>query len=362
LLHLHVDAEVVALVAMLHFLAGIIQAPISGAVIDKFDAKKLMLFLVGFEIVTTLGLLLVHTKEDLFLLYMLVFFKMAAASFYFTTEMSLLPKLLVGENLQKANEIHSMIWSFSYTLGMAVSGFVVYFFGIFIAFCLDALLFCFAFYILSGIDFKIKKVVTTHNSLMVMMKESLTYLHQNATARHLMFVHAFVGLSAFDALVALMVERYYTPFVATSLALGLLHAMRAVGLVVGPMILSRWITKQTFVYVFLLQGVGVWLWAYVMEWFYLSLIASVFVGLWTTTLWSYSYTLLQKNIAKEYYGRVVAYNDMLFLVVAALTSYGVGFLVKHQWSLESITLCLGSGFILGGVYYWWIVQTQHIKS
>jgi predicted MFS family arabinose efflux permease len=138
--------------------------------------------------------------------------------------------------------------------------------------------------------------------------------------------------------------------------------MRAVGLVVGPMMLSRWITKQTFMYVFLLQGVGVWLWAYVMEWFYLSLIASVFVGLWTTTLWSYSYTLLQKNIAKEYYGRVVAYNDMLFLVVAALTSYGVGFLVQHQWSLESITLCLGSGFILGGVYCWWIVQTQHIKS
>jgi hypothetical protein len=97
-----------------------------------------------------------------------------------------------------------------------------------------------------------------------------------------------------------------------------------------------------------------------MEWFYLSVFISFFVGLSTTTLWSYTYTLLQKNIDKNYYGRVVAYNDMLFLAVAACTSYGVGFLSQHQWSLEAITMLMGSGFFVGGLYYRWIVKTKSV--
>ena len=128
LLDMNVPAEVVAFTAMLHFLAGVIQAPFSGSIIDSVKPKKLMLFLISVEIFATLFLILVNSLSDLWLLYTLIFIKMAAASFYFTTEMSLLPKILHGSKLQKANELHSIIWSFSYTLGMALSGFIVYWF------------------------------------------------------------------------------------------------------------------------------------------------------------------------------------------------------------------------------------------
>ena len=96
--------------------------------------------------------------------------------------------------------------------------------------------------------------------------------------------------------------------------------------------------------------------------FYLSLIASFIVGLFTTTLWSYTYTLLQKNIHEKYYGRIVAYNDMLFLTTAAFTSYMIGFLTANDFSLESTTLILGSCFIFGAVYFAWIIRTQNIKE
>jgi MFS family permease len=361
LLNMKVSAEVVAFVAMLHFLSGIIQAPFSGSIIDKMKPKKLMLILITFEIFATLFLVFVNDVSDLWLLYMLIFIKMAAASFYFTTEMSLLPKLLAGNKLQKANELHSIIWSFSYTLGMAISGFVVYLLGVKVAFVLDACMFVVAFVLLYNLDIKVE-IIKSGENLLEMMRDTFRYLKRFPHALHLMLIHSFVGLTAFDALVALMVDKYYASAIATSLALGLLHASRALGLVVGPIILSRWVNNRRISYIFVFQALAVWLWAVIMKDFYMSLIASVIVGLFTTTLWSYTYTLLQKNIEPKYYGRIVAYNDMLFLSSAAFTSFMIGFLATDGYSLEFITVLIGFGFVFGGFYFSWILKSQKIKD
>ena len=361
LLDMKVSPEIVAFVAMLHFLAGVIQAPFSGTIIDSVKPKLLMLTLIIVEIFATLFLILVTEVSDLWLLYTLILFKMAAASFYFTTEMSLLPKILDGDKLQKANELHSIIWSFSYTLGMAISGFVVYYLGVKTAFVLDAMMFVVAFIMLFTLKLEVD-VIKSEENLLEMMRGTFSYLKQNPLAVHLMLVHAFIGLTAFDALVALMVDKYYASVIATSLALGMLHSARAVGLVIGPIILGRWVNNRAITYVFYGQALAVLLWAGLMHNFYLSLFASVIVGLFTTTLWSYTYTLLQKNIEEKYYGRIVAYNDMLFLSSAAFTSFMIGFLATHEFSLEQIAIVISGGFMLGGFYFAWLLKYKNISE
>ena len=361
LIELNVSASVVGFVAMLNFLAGVVQAPLSGPIIDRMNPKKLMLALIGVEIIATISLVFVTQLSDLWLLYLLIFFKMAAASFYFTTEMSLLPKILHGKKLQRSNELHSIIWSLSYTLGMAISGFVVYVFGIKIAFILDGFMFLIAFGLLYKTEIKIE-ILKIEENIFMMMQESFVYFKKNPKALHLMLIHSFVGLTAFDALVALMVEQYYASIIAASLALGLLHSARAIGLVIGPIYIGKWINNKRLLYIFIAQGLAIWLWAFVMHNFYLSLVVSVVVGFFTTTLWSYSYTLLQKNIDEKYYGRVVAYNDMLFLSSAAFTSYMIGFLATHSFSLEFITVIIGTGFLIGAIYYKFVLRTQNIKG
>ena len=359
LINLEVSAQTVAFVAMLHFLAGVIQAPLSGSIIDKMNPKKLLLILISFEIVATFCLIFIDTVDDLNLLYVLIFIKMAAASFYFTTEMSLLPKILSGIKLQKANELHSIIWSFSYTLGMAISGFVVFWFGIKFAFILDTSMFIIGFILLLklSLDIEIKK---SSENLLQMMADTFRYVKRNPIALHLMLLHAFMGLTAFDALVALMVDKYYAGVIATSLGLGLLHASRAFGLVIGPIFLTKWTKNKYMAYIFYAQALAVLFWSYMMDNFYLSLLASVVVGFFTTTLWSYTYTLLQKNIDSKYYGRIVAYNDMLFLGTAALTSFMIGFLATHDFELEQIAIFISIGFIIGGLYFTWIIKTKKL--
>jgi len=268
----------------------------------------------------------------------------------------------MGKKLQTANEIHSIIWSLSYTFGMALSGFVVYWLGVKTAFILDAFLFMVGFVLLYQLEIKVEFIKSSEN-LYEMMRDTFRYLKRFPHAVHLMLVHSFVGLTAFDALVALMVDKYYASVIATSLALGLVHASRAIGLVVGPILFAKYINKnKKIIYIFIFQGLAVWLWAMLMKDFYLSLLASVVVGLFTTTLWSYTYTLLQKNIEQKYYGRIVAYNDMLFLSSAAFTSYVIGLLASNGFSLEFITFLIGVGFMVGALYFAWILKSQKIKE
>jgi len=361
LIQLEVSAVIISLTAAMHFVAGIVQAPFSGTIIDRIQPKKLMLFLLGLEVIATLCLLSIATLHDIWFLFVLIFVRMAAASFYFTAEMSLLPRILPPNHLQKANEIHSIIWSFSYTLGMAVSGFVVYAVGVYIAFLLDAALFVLSLFLLYGVELNLK-LQQSQEGILEMMRDTFRYLKRHPLALHLILVHAFVGLTTFDALIALMVDQYYASIIAVSLALGFLNASRALGLVFGPMILGNWVNNKRLVYLFIGQAFAILLWALVMKNFYLSLVLSFFVGFFTTTLWSYTYTLLQKNIEEKYYGRIVAYNDMVFLLAATFTSLSIGFFAKQGFSVEFTAVFLGSGFLFAALYFYWINASKKLQE
>lgn len=361
LIHMQVDPSIIAFVAALHFFAGVLQAPLSGVIIDRIAPKKLMMVLTVIEIFCTLMLVNVDEVSMLPLLYLLVFVRMGASSFQFTVEMSLLPRILEGKALQNANEIHSIIWSLSYTLGMALGGIVVYTIGVTYAFLLDASLFMvvLALLIPLRIEFEDCKGSTRFTT---MMGDALRYIKKEKIVLHLMLLHAVVAFTAFDALVALSVQKYYANVIAISLGIGLVHAFRAVGLSVGPLFLGEWVNVRRLEQLLIAEALAIGSWAFVMKDFYLSLVASVLVGFVTTTLWSYTYTLLQKHTHRDYYGRVVAYNDMIFLGVGGFVSLLIGFLVKQGLELEAITLVLGSAFVVAAIYYRWIRRHYDIRE
>ena len=53
---------------------------------------------------------------------------------------------------------------------------------------------------------------------------------------------------------------------------------------------------------------------------------------------------------------------MLFLGMAAFTSFMIGFLREKNFSLEFIAVLMAVGFIVGGIYYAWVLKTQKIKD
>ncbi len=339
----------IAVVTAMHFLPAVLIAPFSGAIIDRFKIKSLMLFLLFVEMSMTLSFLFIDDKSEIWILMILIFIRMSCASMFFSTEMSLLGRLISGEALQKANEVHSIIWSFSYAAGMGVSGIVVNIVGVKIAFMIDALFFLVALVILYRIDFKIKANEAKHK-IFKLIKEGFLYIKNNKIIIHLIILHSSVGLTAFDSLVTLLAKNEYRYVIAVPLAIGISNAIRAVALMIAPVFLSKYFNKHNLHYLMILQGVAIILWAITQFNFYLSLIFVFTTGLFTTLLWSITYSMLQEKCDKEYLGRVISYNDMFFMISCVLTTLFIG-LMASLTSLDIITILLGIGFLLFALYF-----------
>lgn len=355
LIQLHAPVWALSTAAAFTFLPSMLLAPFSGAIIDKVDTKTLMLTLTMIEILTVFGLLFVDSLDALWWLLALIFVRMGVGSTYFQTEMSLLPKLLNNQELKMANEIHSIIWSISYAAGMAIAGFYIHYFGTTSAFIADILLYGVGFYLLLGLKLPSLLTATTlHVNVREMIIGGFFYLKTHPKIMHLIFLHASVGLTAYDALIALLADHQYTHLLSIPLVMGLMNASRAVSLVVGQFIFGRFINHNALFYLLMFQGLSIIVWGVLQFDFYVSFIGIVLCGLFTTTLWSYTYTLIQYETDEAYYGRVVAYNDMVFMGMSTLVSFIIGALFHFGMTLWMITCCLGLGFVGFGFYWRWI--------
>ena len=339
----------IATVTVMHFLPAVLIAPFSGAIIDRFKIKPLMLSLLVVEFIMTLLFLTIENESQIWLLMIFIFIRMSAASIFFSTEMSLLAKLLKGESLQKANEIHSIIWSFCYAAGMAVSAFIVNYIGIKAAFIVDSLFFLVAFIAFYRIDFVVKPSIV-QDKIFTLIKDGFLYIKENKIIMHLIFLHASVGLTSFDTLVTLLAKNEYKYVISVPLAIGISNATRAIALMIGPFLISKYVNKNNLHYLLVLQGIMIIIWGLTQFNFYISLISLFFVGLFTTVLWSFTYALLQDKCEEKYLGRVISYNDMFFMISCIVTTLFIG-LMASLTSLAIITILLGLGFIIFAYYY-----------
>ncbi|PHS31509.1 MAG: MFS transporter [Sulfurovum sp.] len=346
------DEITIALTATMAMLPAVILAPIIGLVIDRMEFKKLMSILLLIEISMTIGFIFINSLDYVWILMILIFIRSSAASMLFSAEMALFPKLVSGEMLKNTNEIHSVIWSLCYALGMAVGGIVTYYIGFDLAFTVDAILYSIAILLLIGLHISIDKIVHTESNW-DMLKDGFTYLKSQKKILHLILLHASIGLTSFDALITLLSDFQYKEFIAVPLAIGWMNATRALGLMIGPFFISKIISKHNLHYFFILQGLAIILWSQLEYNFYLALIGLFITGFFITTLWSYTYLLIQEETETKFMGRVISYNDMFFMLSNVATALFVGYATKWGISLENITMTLGLGFFVVAGYYVW---------
>ena len=354
---IELDAPVwaITLAAAMAFIPNVLLAPINGVIVDKFSPKKLMMFMLFIEIITVFMLIFIDDISLLWLLFIIIFVRMGVGVVYFQTEMSLLPNLMTKKNLKLANEIHSIIWAVSYTAGMGLAGIFIHYFGIKASFLFD-----FGLYIVGlGLISRLKAPVvikTTSQNIFNMMKDGLRYIRANPVLMHIIFLHSFVGVTAYDNLVALMAKYQYKEIMSISLIIGFMNMTRAISLVVGPMILSKFINNKTLIWLFIGEFLGIGLWAVLQFDYYLGLIGLVAAGFCTSTLWSYTFTMLQNSCDKRFYGRVIAYKDMIYYLVSATISFMIGILYESGISLAMITFLMAVIFLFGALYYFIIYR------
>lgn len=353
LIELNAPVWAITFTAALTFFPGVVFAPLTGAIVDIFSTKKLLIMMLLIEIVTAVLLLFVTSLDWLWFLFGLLFLRMSAATIFFQGAMSIFPKILQADDLKLANELNSIVWSLAYTLGMAIAGFFVHFYGINVSIGANVLLYLFGIIIFLKIPIS-HAVHKGTNKILLSMKEGFAYLKNNPLIFHLILLHAGVALTTYDALVALLVKFQYPLILSVPLAIGSINAARSMGLFIGTFTLSSYINMKSLPFIFMFQGLGIIVWAFLQYNFYLGLLGAFVAGFFTTILWSFTYTLIQNETDAKFYGRVIAYNDMAFLSCSTLISLAIGFLYKNGLDTFGITLLLGSGFFVFSFYYVWI--------
>ncbi|TEY01248.1 MFS transporter [Campylobacter sp. US33a] len=358
LVNLNAPTWATSISASLAFLPGILLAPINGVIVEKNKPKKLLLSMISIELFSIFFLIFVTNLNMLWLLFILIFTRLCVASIYFQAEMSLLAKILTPQELKLANEMHSVIWAISYTAGMASAGVFINFFGTKTAFLFDC------FLISIGILFLLRLSIPEfeqkiQNNFLTMIKEGFLYVLKNKAIFHLILLHGFIGLTAYETLVTLLAQHPYKEVLSAALVIGFLNAVRACSLALGPIILSKIINHNNLSYIYLGQGLGILLWAVTQFNFYISFIGLLAAGFCTSSLWSYTYTAIQNQCDKKYYGRVIAYTDMVFLGFSAGFSLLTGLLYDLGMSLNFITALLGVVFIFVA-FYWHFVNKKYL--
>ncbi|SFV57798.1 FIG00732228: membrane protein [hydrothermal vent metagenome] len=352
------DEITISFVAAMSMFPAVILAPVIGVVIDRIDFKKLMTLLLMVEISMTLSFIMIDSLELVWVLMILIFVRSSAASILFSAEMSLFPKIVQGDMLKRTNEIHSIIWSLCYASGMAVGGIATYYLGFDAAFMVDAFLYSIALFVLMGLHISLEKKSILESNWM-MFKNGFAYFVSNKKVVHLVLLHASLGLTSFDALVTLLADFEYKEVIAVPLAIGWMNATRAIALTIGPFFISKVVNRDTLHYFFLLEGIAIILWSQLQFDFYWGLVGLLGAGFLTTTLWSYTYLLIQEEIEPEFLGRVISYNDMFFMLANVIVALFIGYGADWGLSLGSITIVLGVGFVATSLYYKWFQVTYN---
>nr|WP_315009909.1 MFS transporter [uncultured Campylobacter sp.] len=357
LIELGAPVWAITAVGVISFVPNVFLAPINGIIVDKFQPKPLMTAMFITEMISIFMLIFIDSLDYLWLLLLIVVVRSVAGTLFFQTESSTLPKFLSRSYLKLANEMTGIIWTITYTFGMASAGVFIHYFGVQAAFILDFCLYVFAFFILLRLNFK-DLARNAREPVFKMLKDGFSYLCSHPLVVHLIVLHAFVAVTTYDNLIALLAKYRYKEILSASLVIGLMNMSRSAAAFFGQIWLSKIVNKHTFFWILLGQFAGIALWAVLEFNYWLSFAGMIAAGFFITTVWSYSFTQLQSHVDREFFGRVIAYNDMAYFIVATLVSAAIGFFFELGFSLSQITFGMGFMFAIAAFYYKFLIYEK----
>ena len=323
----------VSLVYAAYVLPSFFFSPIAGPIVDKFDRRKIIVFVSALQAMFGIGFLLSNADRIwLALLTQLVISSLAVITL--PAFGSALPNIVHNdEELRQANTLFGSSWGASVFIGSALGGLFAATFGRTATFVADIATFavCAGLVTLIKIPMQERKADAKREPVRPIadMREAFHYAKENNVIFALMASKTTqaVGAGAVSQLAVLAIDAFNTGDGGS----GLLLAARGLGAAIGPFIFMRF-ARNNMPRLLLLCGVGGVMWSI----FYLA--ASSSPSLWLAALsigvahigggaiWTMASYGLQTSTEDHIRGRVIA-GDMGFaMLVTGLSSIGTGIL------------------------------------
>lgn len=147
----------VGMTLAIRLLPFLIFAPIGGRLADRFSKKTIMIATDLVRIVFALSLLLVQSKDDLWIVYVTTFMLAAGEAIYAPVRKSAIPQLVNKDHLLKINSLEQVLIGIVLIVGAFSGGIVAFLFGANWTFWINAASFLGAAVLISTIPFPTKK-------------------------------------------------------------------------------------------------------------------------------------------------------------------------------------------------------------
>ena len=109
----------VAVVLVGHSLPRALLGPWAGRVVDRYDRRRILVFVSLLRALTVLAMIWAASAGSLALVQALVFVRIGLSAFIDPASLALLPQLVAREQIARANKLISATWSVVFALGVA---------------------------------------------------------------------------------------------------------------------------------------------------------------------------------------------------------------------------------------------------
>ncbi len=352
------SGQAVSYAIIIQLLPWFFMTPVAGFLADRFRRRQLMIVADIVRGVVVLGLLLVRTTGDIWLVYVLLGVEVIFASIFEPARNALLPNLTKPEELLPANALSSATWSFALTMGGVLGGAVAVLLGRNVAFGVNSLsFFASALLILkihvveSHVSPTVEHPTPRAPSALANLREGATYFLQNPRIAALVAAKAGVGMVG-GALLLLTVfgERVFPLGGRGPLAMGLLYAARGAGSGVGSILgdhLTRSLESRMW------RSVSLSFFVLGASYVALSQAPNLLLGMVCVfcahmgggSNWVVPTTLLQIHTEDRFRGRIFAIDFGANMLTSAISTYVLG-LGLDVWRLSARQLAIGLGLVL----------------
>ena len=367
-------AELVGLAVVLQVLPSTLISPAAGVLNDRLSRRKVMIWCDLCRMVIVLGMLLVRSREMVWLIYPLLFFETIGWGLFEPGRSAILPNITRPEELTAANTLSSTTWSFNLAIGSALGGVIAAAFGRNTVFLVNAASFAVSAWLLARMIFE-EPHAEGHPQLHFRdlvnfkpVREGFNYILNDPRLSATTLVKCGLGLLGANlVLFPLLGERVFPlrpgsldSARAGMLGMSLLMGARGMGALIGPFVSGAWagsselrmrqgILASFFLacagYVSLSQAPNVWL----------AIAAIVLTHGSGSTIWVFSTTLLQTQTEDRFRGRVFSAELGLHMLAISISGYLAGKIVDAGASVRTAVLVCGMSLLLPA-FAWFSAQ------
>ncbi len=218
-------------------LPAFLLTPYAGAVVDRFDRRKIMIIADVTRGVMALGMLLVRTADTIWLLYVFSALLIAFASFFGPALNSAIPNLVEDDELISANALSSATWGLMLAVGSAVGGMVIAAFGRDAAFVVNSVSFFFSAAMVFSIHKSFGEPEQYHTaqpsqSTWQQFRQSLGFLRSYPQVLSSVLVKTGIGFAG--GIILLLTVFAQAVFKIGDAGVGWLYSARGLGVLLGP--------------------------------------------------------------------------------------------------------------------------------